>query len=560
MTTFRGLPPALQPYAAQARWVVWRFETRKGKTTKPPRQARDPRKYAKSDDPATWADFDTALRAYRAGKGDGIGLCLLNSDLLAFDLDDCRNSSTGDIEPAARRLIERAKSYVEVTVSGTGLRIVGTGAGRKVHRKQEVPGANGMTIETYRKCERFIVVTGNALPEAAERLADEDALVDEIVAKLDEAAKKAKAQKASGQQKRRAKPDLDDIIRNGEGGHFGGDRSRAVWYAINELLRRGDTDAQIVAILLERNNRISDHVYDQSNPHDYVARQIERARNPLNWKGRTMIPKTTMASNVGNALLGLREDKELCDVLAYDEMLCAPVLVNHYSPTDPTFKTRPMNDADYVAIQEYLQWAGLRRLGKDTVHQAVDKRARECAFHPVRDYLDGLKWDSVPRLGKWLTTYLGAVPTEYTVGNLKVTYPDSIGAKFFIAMAARVYEPGCQADYMLVLEGPQGILKSMACKVIGGAWFSDHLPDISGGKDVSQHLRGKWLIECPRCTPWAGPRRRNSKASSHAQSNATDQATAAPKSSSRGNASSSAPPTNRHIYATKLAAGGHGRS
>ena len=75
-------------------------------------------------------------------------------------------------------------------------------------------------------------------------------------------------------------------------------------------------------------------------------------------------------------------------------------------------------------------------------------------------------------------------------------YAARTGRWWLIGLVARIRQPGCRADYMLILEGLQGTQKSQVCVALCDPWISDQPLDIRGdSRAASQHLRSKWLCE-----------------------------------------------------------------
>jgi predicted P-loop ATPase len=202
------------------------------------------------------------------------------------------------------------------------------------------------------------------------------------------------------------------------------------------------------------------------------------------WLGRCLCTDNGKPiANLANAVMGI--EATWPDAFAFDEMARTAMLQQPIED-DAIFRARPITDADVSIVQENLQHAGLSRLGHDVAFQAVMHRSHQCRYHPVRKWLDLLEWDRTERLPRLFSAYFGSEDTPYAA---------EISRMFLISMVARIFRPGCKADHLPVLEGKQGTMKSTACKILGGMWFSDALPDINAGKDASQHLRGKWLIE-----------------------------------------------------------------
>src|SRR5262245_27994776 len=150
------LPSALVPLTEEQRWVVWPWELRttksgKEKWTKPPRQARNPRRNARSNDPSTWGSYADAVAAVAAGNADGIGYMLKDSNIGAIDLDHCVDKESTKLESWAEQLTNEANgAYQEITVSGGGLRIIGTVTGPETHRRFNFDRTTGAGIELDR--------------------------------------------------------------------------------------------------------------------------------------------------------------------------------------------------------------------------------------------------------------------------------------------------------------------------------------------------------------------------------------------------------------------------
>src|ERR1700722_10086517 len=112
---------ALEELQARPQWVCWRKERRQGKLTKVPYCATTG-KYAKSDNPQTWASYAQAVQAQRARRFDGVGYMFCR-DYIGVDLDHCVNPD-GSIDPWAQAYLDQLPSYAEYSPSHTGIHIL----------------------------------------------------------------------------------------------------------------------------------------------------------------------------------------------------------------------------------------------------------------------------------------------------------------------------------------------------------------------------------------------------------------------------------------------------
>jgi predicted P-loop ATPase len=192
-----------------------------------------------------------------------------------------------------------------------------------------------------------------------------------------------------------------------------------------------------------------------------------------------------IAANLANLILILREAPKWKGVLAYDEFN-ARVVIRKRPPWGEEAREAPWSDHLESLTRVWFQKEKITPTAGD-VGRGVQAAAKHNSFHPVREYFESVVWDGVPRLETWLLTYFHCEDSPYI---------RAIGPRYLISAVARIYQPGCKVDHLLILEGPQGKLKSEALRTLAikDAWFTDRLSHVTS-KDAALDIVGVLFVE-----------------------------------------------------------------
>ncbi len=545
---FSRVPSALRE---RAQWLVWRFEQKDGepKPRKVPYYAGGGRRVGTQGDDADrkrLVSFDRAFEAASAGRHSGLGFAFLPGDgLIGIDLDNCIDAETGAITERAAGIIRSCGSYTEFSPSGKGVHIYSLGQ-TKSHKSNEIG------VEMF--CGRqFFTVTGRAYPDTVDEVTAIRAdVVERLHTIIDEARGQRSASRPSATERQPSEggeqlagrdriesalavvsPDIgyNDWIGVGmalydalgesaglsawdywssRGSKYAGRAAlEAHWKSFGN--RPAGTDAIIFKLAMTsgwrppKEPRATRHPSSRSGAGEGGKAPPQRPSAPAG----TDDPPPFRTNRDGkiqpslyNTLVVLEHDPAWRGVLGFNEFSYR-ITKRRAPPVQPA-TVGEWVDVDDVRLQVYLTKVYEFEPKKTTVIDAVMQVACEAPFHPVREYLEGLHWDGKPRLAGLLGECWGASSTPSAASlrredpaafARRTRYLELVGTKWLVGAVARIFEPGCKLDTMVVLEGGQGDFKSTSIRALfGDEWFSDSKMTI-GDKDALAQMQGKWAYE-----------------------------------------------------------------
>lgn len=524
--------PLVKRYGKEARWVIWSLQERKGKKTKIP---IDPHtgKMASSTDPKTWATFATANE-----RNSQIGITFSSEKLLlGIDIDHCIEwigENKSEWRWASKEFkflkdfLNECDTYTEISPSGTGLHLY-----FELSEPLELEANRHGGYECY-TAGRYFTVTQKSFGKESKvrKISPEQALVylkqlgypwklkgtsttyngreegsplfsEEALDAAKKLSKPRSSKKISSSIVKKMfnasnGADIEKLY-NGDISQYGDDASRAdmaflshlafwtgkdavemeqIWLASplgtrKKTQERDDYRTRSINAAIER----CTDVYDPDIHHGESEMGIEELDLMYVEKDKRKI----YYKNTENITRVIQKHPAFAQTLRYDAYRA--IIERKVNGV-----WRPLEDRDAVDIQTKISvlFSDFAHVSKEMTFDALVKVAYDNQIDSGRDYIQSLKWDGEARLDTWLSKAFGTTSDEYH---------KTVGANWLKGLVKRVVQPGCKFDYVLVLEGKQGIKKSTSLGALAGILGHVETTISTEQKDFFLLMQGNAIIE-----------------------------------------------------------------
>ena len=218
---------------------------------------------------------------------------------------------------------------------------------------------------------------------------------------------------------------------------------------------------------------------DEDEPED-----VELDETDVAWAEKLQIDgRGKYLSSSKNLNIILTNDPVLKGAFKYNEFDCKRYVAKNLA-WRKVEGLEPIRNVDYSGVRNYVETVyGI--VGSQKIDDALAIQFERNKFHPVKEYLNSIKWDEKPRIDELLIDHFNTPDTLYTREAMRV---------MMVGAVSRIFNAGCKFDLVLVLSGKQGTFKSTFIDKLGGEWSSDSFYTFSG-KEAYEQLHGAWIIE-----------------------------------------------------------------
>lgn len=504
-----------QEFGNDQRWVNWKYIDKKdGK--KPTKVPFNPYtgECAKSNDSSTWSDYKLAR-----SKSNKVGLQLGTEagNIIGIDFDNILQDEV--LFDNAKAFLDKANTYTEISPSGNGLRaFLKTETPYKLLKNKKGIGA---TFEVYNTV-RFLTVTEIPFEDYNRpiRTVSHEELLSIIQmqgypwGKKEEIARPVLNYSISSTL---SDQDVLDIMFRSKNG----DKIRQTYNTVQDG-GVSELDASLCSHLAFYTGKNFDQIEriwlssplgsrgKTKDTPGYRKRTIDKAialcGESYKPSERTIVKKEfteNMKEDKLELLYVLNKEKEkvtivntenVVRILKYHPEFKGKLRYDKFKNTLEIFRNdrwEEMLDHESINIQTRISvlFSSFLKVSKAMVEDALNKVIHDNEIRSIPDFIKSLTWDKEPRLDLWLT---------YAFGTANDEYHQKIGSNWMKGLVNRAINPGAKFDNVLVLEGKQGLKKSLALSTLGNIHeMINHLETTmsAGSKDFFMSFVGKLIVE-----------------------------------------------------------------